>query len=266
MCSIANRSQRQRWAVLVYSLGAIVMVMSGRALASQAPAAPKAPPTPRGMAPVDLTGYWVSIVTESWRFRMVTPAKGDYASVPITKAALEAADQWDPVKDRLNGDLCKAYGGAALLNIPGRLHITWQDDATLKVESDSGEQVRALHFVKGEPGAPSLQGYSAAEWVDLGRAATTGQPVPKGPGWGTLKVTTTNLLPGYLRRNGVPHSANAVVTEYWDVHVETDGKPWIIVTIEVKDPQYLVEPYLTSPNFRQEPDGAKWSPEPCSND
>jgi hypothetical protein len=120
--------------------------------------------------------------------------------------------------------------------------------------------------VKGEPGAPSLQGYSVAEWVDLGRATTTGQPVPKGPGWGTLKVTTTNLLPGYLRRNGVPHSANAVVTEYWDVHVETDGKPWIIVTIEVNDPEYLVEPYLTSPNFRQEPDGAKWSPEPCSND
>ena len=223
--------------------------------------------TPRSMAPIDITGYWVSVVTESWRFRMVTPAKGDYASIPITKAALEAADSWDPEKDKANGALCKAYGGAALLNNPGRLRISWQDDSTLKVEMDSGQQTRLLHFGKVAPIAPSLQGYSLAEWVGLPRRASEAAgSIAKGPGMGTLKVVTTNLLPGYLRKNGVPHSSDAVVTEYWDLHTGTDGKLWIVTTVEVNDPIYLVEPYLTSPQFRQEPDGSKWRPEPCSID
>lgn len=74
------------------------------------------------------------------------------------------------------------------------------------------------------------------------------------------------MLPGYLRKNGVPHSADAVVTEYWDLRVEADGKPWIVVTVEVNDPLYLLEPYLTTPNFRKEADGSKWSPEPCGLD
>ncbi|MEQ1582137.1 MAG: hypothetical protein ABL964_16215 [Steroidobacteraceae bacterium] len=243
------------------------------AIAGQAPAAPQAPQTPQASAPIDLTGYWVSIVTESWRFRMVTPARGDYASIPITKAALDVADRWNAARDTAEGNLCKAYGGAAMLNIPGRLHISWQDENTLKIEMDNGQQTRLLHFGKGDPGAPSLQGYSTAEWVNIPRIQGGGQgptaprvPTPKGPGMGTLKVRTTNLLPGYLRKNGVPHSADAVVTEFWDLRVETDGKPWITVTVEVNDPLYLLEPYLTSPNFRKEADGSKWSPEPCGLD
>lgn len=260
-----NSTTNVEW-VRYTALAACLVATMGHAWAGQAP------PTPKATAPIDLAGYWVSVVTEAWRFRMVTPAKGDYASIPITKAALVAADTWDPAKDKANGDLCKAYGGAALLNNPGRMHITWQDDTTLKVEMDTGQQTRLLHFAKGDPGAPSLQGYSVAEWVDMPRrgveagapAATDG--VPKGPGMGTLKVVTTNLLPGYLRKNGVPHSANAVITENWDLHTQTDGKLWIVVTVEVNDPLYLVEPYLTSPNFRQEPDGSRWSPEPCSID
>ncbi len=239
------------------------------AVAGQAPASPPIPTSAQASAPIDLTGYWVSIITEAWRFRMVTPARGDYASIPITKAAFDAADQWTADKDIASGDLCKSYGGAAMLNIPGRLHITWQDENTLKVEMDNGQQTRLLHFNKGEPGARSRQGYSTAEWVNVPRpavAAERGAAVRKGPGMGTLKVQTTNMLPGYLRKNGVPHSADAVVTEYWNVHVETDGNPWIVVTVGVKDPQYLLEPYLTTPNFRKEPDGSKWSPEPCGLD
>jgi hypothetical protein len=252
---------------------ATLLLLATLTIGGEARAAAPAPPqTPQQISPIDLTGYWVSIVTESWRFRMVTPAKGDYASIPITKAALQAADTWDPEKDRATGQLCKAYGGAALLNIPGRLHISWVDANTLKVEMDAGQQTRLLHFVKGDPGPPSLQGYSVAEWVDMPRPTNSlGAPLPpgppqQGPGMGTLKVVTTHLLPGYLRKNGVPHSANAVVTEFWDLHTETDGKPWLVVAIQVDDPQYLVEPYMTTPNFRQEPNSSKWSPEPCTLD
>src|SRR5580704_12689506 len=120
------------------------------------------PQTPQAAAPVDLTGWWVSVVTEDWRWRMVTPAKGDYASVPITAEAKKAADLWDPAKDEAAGEQCKSYGAPALMRIPARLHITWQDDSTLKVEVDAGTQARLLHFGnwKASAGSPTLQGDS----------------------------------------------------------------------------------------------------------
>ena len=76
-------------------------------------AAPMFAQTPQAAgAPIDMTGYWVSIVTEDWRFRMVTPAKGDYASVPVNAEARKVADAWDPAKDEAEGNQCKAYGAA----------------------------------------------------------------------------------------------------------------------------------------------------------
>src|SRR3954469_10086058 len=108
--------------------------------------APQPPQTARASAPVDITGYWVSLVTEDWRFRMIMPAKGDYASVPITPEAKRVADMWDPAKDEAAGEQCRAYGAAAIMRMPTRLHITWADDNTLKVETDAGQQTRLLHF------------------------------------------------------------------------------------------------------------------------
>jgi hypothetical protein len=117
-------------------------------------------------ASIDLTGNWVSIVTEDYRWRMVTPLKGDAASVPINAAARKVVDAWDPAKDEAAGLQCKSYGAAAIMRVPGRLRITWQDDNTLKIEADAGTQTRLFHF-DGKPpeGAkPSWQGYSAAKW------------------------------------------------------------------------------------------------------
>src|SRR6516162_11747256 len=97
----------------------------------------QAPPAAKSLAPTDLTGYWLSVVTEDWRFRMVTPAKGDYPSIPLNAEGLRVADRWDPAKDEAAGDTCKAYGAAAIMRMPGRIHITWQDDLTVKVETDT---------------------------------------------------------------------------------------------------------------------------------
>ena len=122
--------------------------------------------TAKAAGPIDLTGYWVAVVTEDWRWRMVTPAKGDYASIPITAEAKKAADLWDPAKDEAAGEQCKSYGAPALMRIPARLHITWQDDATLKVEVDAGTQTRLLHFGdwKSDQKAATWQGDSLARW------------------------------------------------------------------------------------------------------
>src|SRR5579884_892208 len=120
--------------------------------------------SPKEAAPVDLTGYWVSIVTEDWRYRMMTPAKGDYNSVPLNAEGKKVADTWDAAKDPDTS--CKDYGAPAVMRQPGRLHITWQDDHTLKVETDAGAQTRLFHFAapQAPTGEPTWQGYSAAQW------------------------------------------------------------------------------------------------------
>src|SRR4026208_2616118 len=122
-------------------LGLAVLMLPAAGLAQRGRGAgPTAPVTPRAAAAVDLTGSWVSVVTEDWRYRMVMPAKGDYQGVPLTPAARKGADSWDPAKEAASGEPCKAYGAPALLRVPGRLNITWQDDTTLKLETDAGQQ------------------------------------------------------------------------------------------------------------------------------
>jgi hypothetical protein len=230
-------------------------------------AAPEPPPTPRASAPIDLTGYWVSIVTEDWRWRMVTPPKGDYVSVPINDEAKKVADAWDLARDAAAGDACKAYGAPGLMRLPTRLNITWQDDATLKVETDAGRQTRLFHFGDWKsPGGPATrQGETVAQWET--RQGRRGQPLPPPEQRsGNLKTVTTRLMPGYLRKNGVPYSDKTTLTEYWDLLRQPNGDQWIVITTIVEDPTYLTRSWITSLNFRKEPDGSKWAPEACRID
>ena len=252
------------------------------------------PQTPQQQAPADLTGWWVSVVTEDWRWRMVTPKKGDYASMPINDEGRKIADAWDPAKDEREGNACKAYGGAAIMRVPTRLHITWQDENTLKIETDAGTQTRILRF--GESGdvanaLPELswQGRSKASWEFLGNVGGRGggggggfggggggfnagpggggaaaNAPPPGPRYGSLKVVTDRLKPGYLRKNGIPYTENALVTEYFDRHAEKNGDEWLTVTTIVEEPKYLAGPYITSSGFKKEADGSKWHATPCS--
>ena len=216
------------------------------------------PQTPQQAAAIDLTGYWVSVVTEDWRVRMVTPPKGYYESVPMTAEARKVADAWDPAKDEAAGNQCKAYGGAAIMRMPGRLHFTWKDPNTLQMDVDAGTQTRVFHFDSKQAPAgtgKSLQGYSVAEWEYAGR----GQPRK-----GNLKITTTNLQAGYLRKNGVPYSENATVTEYFDLLKAPNGDTWLLVVSEVTDPQYLNPSFITSTQFKKQADATGWNPTACS--
>ena len=248
-------------------LVAVTALASGLApVHAQAPAqgrgAPPPPPTPREAGPIDLTGYWVSVVTEDWRYRMVTPAKGDVLGVPLNDAGLKIANAWDPAKDDASGNQCKSYGAAGLMRLPGRLRISWADDRTLRVEADAGTQTRLLRF--GTPGAsspPSWQGQTVAEWqARPQRGGGSG-----GRRFGSLRTVTTRLRPGYLRKNGVPYSDSAVLTEHWDVvRLPNDGQ-MLVVTSEVQDPVFLTQPFLTSSNFQKQTDGTGWEPTPCSS-
>jgi hypothetical protein len=217
------------------------------------------PMAPKAAAPIDLTGYWVSVVTEDWRYRMVTPAPGDYQGVPMTRAAVKIADAWDPAKDEAAGEQCKSYGAPAILRVPEHLHITWQDDQTLRMDTDAGKQTRLFHFGdrKDAESTPTLQGDSVAQW-EMQRA---GPRVVNG----TLKVATSHLKAGYLRKNGVPYSDNATLSEYYDLVKERNGDVLMVVTIVVTDPMYLREPFIISSHFKKQADDSGWKPSECSS-
>ena len=250
---------------------ALVGVATAYAQLGPAPAKPKPPRNAKEGAPVDFTGYWVSVVTEDWRWRMVTPIKGDFASIPLTPEGRKVGNAWDPAKEEAAGEQCRAYGAPAIMRIPGRLHITWADDNTLQIDADQGTQTRLLHF-GGKPvagSAPSWQGYSTAEWEPPVRGVQSPQQglgaSREGARGRSLEVVTTQLRPGYLRKNGAPYSGNTVVKEFFDLSNERNGDTWFVVTTIVEDPRNLTEPFVTSTNFKKQKDGTGFSPTACSS-
>jgi len=259
--------------------------------------APAAPQTAQAAASNDLTGYWVRLVTEDWRWLMVVPPKGDTSSIAgamgvMNPAGVNVANAWDPAKDEAEGNQCKGYGAGAISRLPTRAHVTWQDGNTLKWETDQGMQTRLFKFgavaqeAQANPGARSWQGVSVATWEPAagGRGGppvgpgappaaaaddAAPPPVPGGArggnqnGW--LKVVTTNLKSGYLRKNGVPYSEKATITEYFQPTPETYGVRYMIVTTIIEDPEYLTAALVTSSNYKKLPDTNNgWDPQPCS--
>jgi hypothetical protein len=240
---------------------------------AQFPTPPPGPTlTPKQMAPFDPSGYWVAVVTEDWRYRMITPDKGDFPGVPVNAEGRRIASQWDPDKDQASGLQCKSYGAAAIMRVPERLHITWDNDSTLRVETDAGMQTRVFHFGGTPPAGatPSWQGYSVATWegqrprgfilpVVAAGGAAPARPAPEG----YMKVITTQLRPGYVRKNGVPYGADTKVEEYFDSFKEQNGDTWLVVTTIVTDPEYLDNTYITSSQFKKLADASGWNPTPC---
>jgi hypothetical protein len=224
------------------------------------------PPTAEGQAgqaaaPFDMTGYWTSVITQSWRLRMVIPPKGDYMGIPMSPAAKQVADAWDPMRSVPADEWCKGYGAAIIMTMPERLHITWQDANTLRMDVDAGTQTGLFNFGgwKAAGGPPTWQGDSVAAWTPRRTQAAPSTPQAK-----SLQVATTNMRPGYLRKNGVPYSPQAKLTEFYDVFQEPEGEIWMIVTTIVNDPVYLENPLILTAQFRKQADASGWEPTPCS--
>jgi hypothetical protein len=258
---LERRSVWQSAAAVILLLCTVVAVSSARSQGQMEGSS--APRTAKDNAPFDMTGYWVSIVNEDWRWRMLTPAKGDYASVPLNAEGTKVADTWDAAKDEAEGNQCKAYGAGNIMRIPERLHVTWTNDSTLRMDTDEGMQTRLFHFdgSKWQGGSPQWQGDSVAMWEK--ETEIRGSFGGSFPGKrGNLAVVTRHMRAGYLRTNGVPYSENAVLTEYYD-RIDINGQSYLIVTSAVDDPQYLRERFITSGQFKREPEGSKWSPAPC---
>jgi hypothetical protein len=237
-----------------------VMLLLASPVTSQAQRGGRAggPAAARESAAIDLTGYWVSVITEDWKYRMVTPRKGIFDALTLNPAGRKMGDAWDPARDEAAGEQCKGYGAVGLMRLPTRLHISWQDGNTLKMDADAGTQTRLFQFGRptAAPGEPSWQGQSVAEWEYAGGG--------RGARIGNLKVVTTNLRPGYIRKNGAPYSSATVLTEYYDLNALPNGDQLMTITTRVDDPTYFTRTHISTLDFKKLPNAAGWSPTPCS--
>ncbi len=215
------------------------------------------------MAPFDPTGYWVALVSDEWRYRMLTPAKGNVDYVPVNAEGRKLAETWDPAKDEANGEQCRGYGAGGIMRLPIRLHITWADDRTLKMDIDAGTQTRTFHFGGAAPATTenSWQGYSVADWQIPGGGRGMPQNAPR---FGQLHAVTTHLRPGYLRKNGVPYGAGATLTEYFQHLKDDDGSEYLAITGVLDDAQYLAQPWVRTNQFRKQADAKGWNPTACT--
>ncbi|MGD8809525.1 MAG: hypothetical protein PVG24_07955 [Gammaproteobacteria bacterium] len=261
------RNANRRTLALAICLATLLLAAAQRTVAQPGPG-PRQVLSARESAPIDLTGQWVAIVNEDWRWRMRTPPKGDYSSVQTLNAAGRAvADEWDVSQD----GSCLAYGAAGIMRMPTRLRIAWDGDDRLIIATDAGAQTRELHFgaAQGAHGMPaSLQGYSVARWErTLPPPGPMGFTLPPGlappTNGGSLEVVTTNLREAWLRRNGVPYSAQTTLTEYFDRFDTPGGDQWFVVTSIVEDPLYHNGRFITSSHFRREDDESRWNPTSC---
>ena len=253
-----NRILKLRHVGLALAAGTMLLATGTTGWAQRGRGGPAGPPPPaQQAAPYDLTGTWVSIVTEDWRWRMVTPPRGEYSSLPINQAARDFADNWDMDADARNGVECRPFGVGGIMRVPGRVQISWEDDETLRIDTDAGSQTRLFHFSDFDMATePTWQGNAVAEWVMVGGGR--GRP----PTGGSLKVVTTGMELGYVRWNGVPYSKDAVITEYFDNFVAFDQE-WFTVTTVIDDPTYFNGSFIVSSDFRKEDDDSGWNPTPC---
>ena len=248
-------------ATLAHAQQAPAQAGRGQGAGRGGPGAPPVAASGRTQAPFDLSGYWVAMVTDDWRYRMLTPPKGNADYIPVNAEARKVMDGWDAAKDEASGEGCRGYGAGGIMRLPGRLHITWEDDNTIKMDIDTGTQTRRFAFGSAAPaGEPSWQGFSTARWMFPPGARGRGAERPQ---TGQLVVTTTRMRPGYLRKNGVPYSANATLTEYYVRLVDDGGQEYLAVTTMVDDPQYLAQPYIKTYEFKKQPDAAGWNPTSC---
>jgi hypothetical protein len=242
------------------------------------------PPPAQVAAPIDLTGYWTAVITEDWRVRMLTASKGDFGSgpnaeelpfggqgnIPYNAEGKRLSRNWDPAKDEASGNACAAYGAGGIMRLATHLHISWQDQNTMRMDLDAGNQTRVFYFSATPPargpdatapgGAssePTMQGNSIARWKPLGGTSDWSRG-------GNLEVVTTNLKPGYYWKNGMVYSGKTTLTEHYRVTTEPSGETWLHYLVIAEDPQYLTQPWIVNYHFKKLPDGSKWNPTPCA--
>lgn len=185
----------------------------------------------------NMTGMWTAMYHEDELERTDpgSPA-GDYLGMPINDEARLRADTWDADLVSVLEHQCIPHSAIYAMRAPSNLKISTIDDPA------SGQIVAFI--VDGTytgprtiwmDGRPHPSEFAAHTWSGFSTGAWEGD---------TLRVETTHLKAGYLRRNGVMFSDQAVLTEFFDLHDK-----YLTLTSIVEDPVYLTEPLVRSESW-----------------
>jgi len=187
-------------------------------------------------AQVDFTGEWAPRFYEDQPERVAGPELGDYLGLPITDPARMRADTWNAAIQTLPEWQCRPHSADYIWRGPSNLHI-WKevDPVTREITAFHAEWLRSVDNVYYLDGRPHPSPNAAHTWAGFATAKWEGN---------MLTVTVTHLKEGYVRRNGVPRSDLATVTEHWIRHGN-----WLTVVTIVNDPVYLSEPFIRSTDY-----------------
>jgi hypothetical protein len=193
-------------------------------------------------AQVDFTGEWAPLYHEDGPERGPGPELADYTEFPINDAARMRADSYDADRISVVQEYqCRPHGADYALRGLGQVRIwrdidqatqrtsafhlhflAWDSERTIYLDARPHPPEYALH---------TFQGFSTGVWEG-----------------NMLTITTTHLKPNYLRRNGLPRSDKATLTEHWTRHAD-----YLTITTVIEDPVFLTEPLVRSDNWYLDP-------------
>jgi len=188
-------------------------------------------------AQVDLTGTWSPRYQEDFSERVPGPELGDYTGLPLTDGARRYAESWDPARITMPEEQCRVHISPYIYRGPTNIAIWDERDPgtreliAIKHRISTFDQERTI-YMDGRPHPPA---YAPHTWMGFSTGVWQGN---------MLVVTTTHIKKGWLRRNGVPESDLATLTEYF---VRTGD---VLTRISaISDPVYLTEPLVKSEEF-----------------
>jgi|SRR5688572_15435601 len=192
-------------------------------------------------AQADISGVWQPRYHEDQPERIPGPELRDYLGLPINDAARQYADSWDPSRITLPEEQCRVHVSPYILRGPLNLRI-WeekhpktQDLQAIKMYSSTYEQTRTIWMDGRKHPGPN----AAHTWMGFSTGRYDGD---------MLVVETTHLKKGWVRRNGLPMSDQAKMTEYIVVNDGVMSHIFVLV-----DPIYLSEPLVKSEEFARSP-------------
>ena len=180
----------------------------------------------------------------------------------MNPAAQKIADAWDPAKDEAAGEQCKAYGAPGLMRGPTRLRITWLDDDTLKLETRLRDADAAVRLPR-RPRRRAPRPGRASRWRSGSSRAAAGAAAA--PRFGAHEDRSPRSCgPATCARTASRTATGTVFTEYWDLHTETNGDNYLVVTNIGERPD-LPAGALDYGAALQARTGRrrKWDPAPC---
>ena len=187
-------------------------------------------------AQVDFSGEWAPRMWEDQPERVPGPELGDFSGIPVSEAARLRAEAWDASIQTLPEWQCRPHSADYIWRGPSNLRIWKEIDPVSR-------EITAYH-------AEWLRSVDAPVYLD-GRAHPPDDALHTWAGFSTgrwegdmLTITTTHLKEGYLRRNGLPRSDKATLTQHWI----RNGDFLTVVTV-VNDPVYLTEPFIRTTDY-----------------